>query len=136
MRSMSQSPGARRLGLGATILQVSIAVVAAEDVSLSPPVFLPDGSEFLAWECRTAWTRTYVVDRMHPEASDDKPGTAERPFRTIGRAAEVLLPGERVVVKSGGPFADRFAGEVVLDHSPLPRSPAAPASRPSRPGAP
>ena len=60
----------------------------AEDVSLSPPVFLPDGTEFRAWECRTKWTRTYVVDQMHPEASDENPGTSERPFRTIGRAAE------------------------------------------------
>jgi alpha-N-arabinofuranosidase len=90
-----------RLGLSVTILLAPIAVLAAEDVSLSPPVFLPDGTEFVAWECRTKWTKTYVVDQMSPEASDENPGTAERPFRTIGRAAEVLRAGERVVVKSG-----------------------------------
>ena len=93
--------GAVRLGLDVTILLGSIAVAAAGDVSLSPRVFLPDGTEFVAWECRTAWTKTYVVDQMHPEASDENPGTAQNPFRTIGRAAETLLPGERVIVKSG-----------------------------------
>jgi hypothetical protein len=90
-----------RIVFCAAILLAPGALVAAQDVSLSPPVFLPDGTEFVAWECRTKWTKTYVVDQMHPEASDESPGTAERPFRTIGRAAEVLLPGERVIVKSG-----------------------------------
>ena len=60
-----------------------------------------NGAEFKAWECRTEWTKTYVVDQQHPEASDQNPGTPNRPFATIGRAAEVLAPGERVIVKSG-----------------------------------
>jgi hypothetical protein len=92
---------ALRRGFTVTALLASVASAAAQDVSLSPPVFLPDGSEFKAWELRTEWRRTYVVDQMHPDASDLNPGTAERPFRTIGRAAEVLAPGERVTVKSG-----------------------------------
>jgi hypothetical protein len=92
---------ALRNGLKVAALLASVAGVAAQDVSLSPPVFLPDGTEFKAWESRTEWSRTYVVDQMHPDASDQNPGTAERPFRTVGRAAEVLTPGERVVVKSG-----------------------------------
>jgi hypothetical protein len=92
---------ALRLGVYITILMGSIAVASAADVSLSPRVFLPDGTEFVAWECRTAWTKTYVVDQMHPEASDENPGTEQKPFRTIGRAAVVLRPGERVIVKSG-----------------------------------
>jgi len=33
-----------RIALSVTILLASIALVAAEDVSLSPPVFLPDGA--------------------------------------------------------------------------------------------
>jgi hypothetical protein len=82
-------------------MPVGVRLAAAEDVSLSPPVFLPDGTEFKAWECCTTWTTTYVVDQNHPEASDQNPGTAEKPFRTIGWAAGLLAPGERVVVKSG-----------------------------------
>ena len=36
-----------------------------------------------------------------PAASDTNLGTAEMPFKTIGRAAELLEPGERVLVASG-----------------------------------
>ncbi len=34
-------------------------------------------------------------------SSDANPGTREKPLRTIGRAAEILQPGERVVVHEG-----------------------------------
>ena len=36
-----------------------------------------------------------------PAPSDTNLGTAEMPFKTIGRAAELLEPGERVLVASG-----------------------------------
>ena len=29
---------------------------------------------------------TYIVDQRHPQASDQNAGTAEAPFKTIGRA--------------------------------------------------
>src|SRR5688572_4248943 len=61
---------------------------------------LPDGTEFPFWERPLAFSRTYYVDGG--SRSDDRgPGTLERPFRTIGRAAEVLQPGERVVIAAG-----------------------------------
>ena len=63
--------------------------------SLEPPVLLPDGTEFKTWEQPTRFDRTYYVDRAHPNASDANPGTSERPFATINRAAQVLQPGER-----------------------------------------
>ena len=69
--------------------------------SLEPPVLLPDGTEFKTWEQPTRFDRTYYVDRAHPNASDANPGTSERPFATINRAAQVLQPGERVVVAPG-----------------------------------
>ncbi|MGQ9591943.1 MAG: right-handed parallel beta-helix repeat-containing protein, partial [Planctomycetota bacterium] len=69
--------------------------------SLDPPVLLPDGTEFRTWEAPPEHSRTYYVDGSDPAASDDNPGTAERPFRTIQRAADVLLPGERVIVRAG-----------------------------------
>ena len=66
-----------------------------------PAVFLPDGTEFKSWEGVTVFSRTLHVDQRHPQASDDNPGTPERPFRTIGRAAILLQPGERVVIGAG-----------------------------------
>ena len=69
--------------------------------SLTPKVLLPDGSEFKTWEAVAEFAKTYHVDQKHPRATDDGPGTAERPFKTIGKAAEVLQPGERVVVAEG-----------------------------------
>jgi alpha-L-arabinofuranosidase len=87
-------------GLLALMLAVG-ACAAAGGTSLTPPVFLPDGQEFKSWEAETVFSRTYYVDQQHPLASDDNPGAAERPFRTIGRAARLLQPGERVVIGAG-----------------------------------
>ncbi len=86
-------------------LTLAAAVPVQEDPprrSLEPPVLLPDGTEFRTWEpAALSFDRTCVVDGAHPEASDDGPGTEARPFRTIHRAAQVLQPGERVVVRAG-----------------------------------
>jgi len=68
---------------------------------LDPPVLLPDGSEFKTWETPVKFTRTYYVDGSNPDACDDNPGTKGAPFRTINRAAQLLHPGERVVVRAG-----------------------------------
>jgi hypothetical protein len=62
---------------------------------------LPDGSEFPMWEKPLHFTKTYYVDGQARNADDSGPGTQERPFRTIGRAAQVLQPGERVVIAEG-----------------------------------
>ena len=69
--------------------------------SLRPPVFLPDGTGFKTWEAPCTFTRTCHVDQSNPKASDKNPGTVAEPFLTIGRAAEVPRPGERVVVGPG-----------------------------------
>ncbi len=74
---------------------------AVELKSLNPPVYLPDGEEFKAWEAPIAFSRTYHVDASNPQASDDSPGSESRPFATINRAAQVLQPGERVVIHAG-----------------------------------
>ena len=68
---------------------------------LEPPVILPDGREFKTWEQPLRFDRTYYVDQSRTNASDTNPGTSERPFATINRAAQVLQPGERVVVAAG-----------------------------------
>lgn len=62
---------------------------------------LPDGSEFPRWEQPLVFSKTYHVDNSSPHADDDGPGDNDRPFRTIGRAAEILQPGERVVIAAG-----------------------------------
>ena len=70
--------------------------------SLDPPGFLPDGSEFKKWEPETfTFSKTYYVNQSDPQASDNNPGSEELPFKTINRAAQVLQPGERVVVGEG-----------------------------------
>jgi hypothetical protein len=62
---------------------------------------LPDGSEHVSWEQPLKFTRTYYVDNKSTKASDTGPGSATHPFRTIHQAAQVLLPGERVVIATG-----------------------------------
>lgn len=62
---------------------------------------LPDGTEQVSWEQPLTFSRTYCVDNGSARADDNGPGSSDRPFRTIGKAAEVLQPGERVVIASG-----------------------------------
>lgn len=45
--------------------------------------------------------RTRVVAQRHPKASDDGPGTAEQPFKTISRAAKDAQAGDSVRVEEG-----------------------------------
>lgn len=62
---------------------------------------MPDGSDFLTWEEPAVVARTVHVDRNDPAASDANPGTQDRPFATINAAAQVVKPGERVLVHPG-----------------------------------
>lgn len=68
---------------------------------LDPPVRLPDGTEFQTWEDVTEYERVYYVDQQHPAAADDNPGTEEAPFLTVQRAADMVRPAEKVLIKSG-----------------------------------
>jgi hypothetical protein len=62
---------------------------------------LPDGSEHASWEQPLTFTKTYYVDNGSSKADDNGPGTSAKPFRTISKAAQVLQPGERVVIAAG-----------------------------------
>jgi hypothetical protein len=62
---------------------------------------LPDGSEYKSWEQSLQFSKTYYVDCNSEKCDDKGPGTSQQPFRTIGKAAEVLQPGERVVIAGG-----------------------------------
>jgi hypothetical protein len=81
----------------------SIFPAAAQSSSntQAPDSRLPDGTEFILWEQPLKFTKTYYVDNQHAKADDKGPGTQSRPFRTISQAAQVLQPGERVVIASG-----------------------------------
>ena len=67
----------------------------------SSPVLMPDGTPFEFWDDTTTYTKTYHVARENPAASDANPGTAAKPFATIGRAAAALQAGEKVIVHRG-----------------------------------
>jgi hypothetical protein len=69
---------------------------------------LPDGTEFPRWEQPLTFSKTYYVNNSSPSADDHGPGDQARPFRTINKAAQVLQPGERVVIAVDmGPYLRR-----------------------------
>ena len=73
----------------------------AADGTVPPDSRLPDGTVYAVWEQPLTFSKTYYVDNQDARADDSGPGTSARPFRTINKAAEVLQPGERVVIASG-----------------------------------
>jgi hypothetical protein len=44
---------------------------------------------------------TYEVAQRDPQASDDNPGTAERPWKSLSKAAEQVRAGDVVRIHSG-----------------------------------
>ena len=64
-------------------------------------VILPDGTFFPFWRDQTVYRKTYHVAGRNPQAADANPGTEEKPWQTIGRAAQMLQPGEKVIVHEG-----------------------------------
>ncbi len=53
---------------------------------------------------------TYEVAQQHPQASDDGPGSAARPWKTISKAAETAGPGDLVVIR-GGVYRERVVAK-------------------------
>lgn len=96
MRKMPSTFIPASLGL-AFVVSVTGAVAQSSFV----PVNLPDGTPFVSWERPLSFSKTYHVAQQHPKASDTNKGTAKRPWKTIGRAAEQLQPGERVLIHAG-----------------------------------
>mgnify|MGYP006288264005 CR=1 FL=1 len=62
---------------------------------------LPDKTQFKYWDDKTEYKKVYHVNRSHPHASDDNEGTLDKPFLTINQAAQILKPGEKVIIHSG-----------------------------------
>jgi hypothetical protein len=93
MTSVSRAP--------ASAWVLCLLLIPVADAAAPRGVRLPDGTQFAFWEKPASFSRTYYVDGSSPDSDDRGPGTSERPFRSIGRAAEVLQPGERVVIAAG-----------------------------------
>jgi hypothetical protein len=75
--------------------------LVASATALASSATLPDGTTFPFWEKPLHFTHTYYVNNQAPNASDANPGTEQKPFKTISRAAQLLQPGERVVIAEG-----------------------------------
>lgn len=92
-----------RVGLVLILLTAALAeeskMSEPELKGLEPPVLMPNGQEFKTWQPVLEFAKTYYVDGS--AGADENPGTQDKPFKTIQRAADVLQPGERVVVAAG-----------------------------------
>jgi hypothetical protein len=62
---------------------------------------LANGDQFPLWEKSPRFTKTYYVDASSTKADDKGPGTKEKPFKTINKAAQILEPGEQVIIAEG-----------------------------------
>ena len=51
--------------------------------------------------CPALFAATYEVAQQNSQAADDGPGSEERPWKSISRAAEKVLPGDVVTIHSG-----------------------------------
>ncbi|WP_299548338.1 right-handed parallel beta-helix repeat-containing protein [Seonamhaeicola sp.] len=60
-----------------------------------------DWESYNSWNNTTVYSKTYVVDNNHVNASDENEGTYDAPFKTINKAAQVVKAGERVLIFSG-----------------------------------
>ena len=111
MNDISSQPIDRRrfiqyaAGVGAMVglsgSALARAQVAAANSAASSDMLLPDGTSYVPWDQPLKFSKTYYVDNNSAKADDNGPGTSARPFRTINKAAQVLQPGERVVIASG-----------------------------------
>lgn len=97
-RGAAGQANAGRKGSAALVLAVGDAQLICGAASAAT---LPDGTAFPFWEDQTQYREIYHVAAMHPRAADANPGTADEPWKTIGRAAELLQPGQKVVVHAG-----------------------------------
>ncbi len=62
---------------------------------------LPNGEYFKSWEKEQIYDKEIHVDCNHSSASDDNIGTIEYPLKTINAAAEIAMPGTRVLIHRG-----------------------------------
>jgi hypothetical protein len=78
-----------------------VLVLSLSSLSFAQDYLLADGSEFEIWEDPLEFSKSYYVDINAPNASDSNPGIKDSPFKTINHAAQILEPGERVIIAEG-----------------------------------
>ena len=93
--------GAAVVGVLAGVCETALGQGRAPGGAATGDLRLPDGAQFALWEQPLSFSKTYYVDNTAAGANDAGPGDKARPFRTIGKAAQVLQPGERVVIAAG-----------------------------------
>jgi hypothetical protein len=87
--------------LTSTVNPEEFNTIEADQWARPIDVLLPDGTPFMTWDPVLEFGKTYYVNGSAANASDENPGTKLEPFKTINRAAEVVQPGERVLVAGG-----------------------------------
>lgn len=60
-----------------------------------------DWNNYKSWENETRYTKTYIVNQKHHNASDSNIGNINFPLKTINQAAQLVKEGERVLIYSG-----------------------------------
>jgi hypothetical protein len=86
------------LGLSTRLGLFSVLMAAA---TCPAQVVMPDGKNFSFWDDQTKYVKVYHVACENPAANDANDGSEAHPFATINRAAELLNPGEKVIVHKG-----------------------------------
>lgn len=75
--------------------------MAAMKEKIDPTALLPNGQMFEFWEVPAKYDREIHVDGKNPQASDENDGTAVKPLKTINAAAQIAVPGTRVLIHGG-----------------------------------
>jgi len=70
-------------------------------IQSDPTAMLPNGQMFEFWEVPIKFDREIHVDIKNLYASDDNPGTPEKPLKSINAAAGIAVPGTRVLIHGG-----------------------------------
>lgn len=83
------------------VLGLTVLALFLLGASEPPQVLLPDGTPFESWERPLTFSRTFHVDQNNPSASDANDGSEAKPWKTIGKAAETLEPGDRALIHAG-----------------------------------
>ena len=60
-----------------------------------------DWTHDTAWEDETNYSRNWVVNQAHPQASDDNPGTEQLPLSNIQSAVDQAQAGEKIIIHQG-----------------------------------
>lgn len=82
----------KKKNIGVLIVSLCIFHVAKSQTKWDPPP---------VWSNQTHYTRTYVVSQNKSNTSDNNPGTEDLPLKTINKAAQLAIPGEKILIHKG-----------------------------------